>query len=162
MPDQAVLKFGRTEAGYRLCLEGRGTMHESGWAEIFVDEVLADPTVAVVFDLSGCQYLDSTFLGCLLGMNSRHGPSRFRVATPPDLTRKLFGASKLDLVLKISADLPPVIGEYMVLRRDEMNSREIARHIMECHRRLAEIPGPQQNAFAAIAKQMARELETRG
>jgi hypothetical protein len=50
----------------------------------------------------------------------------------------------------------------MVLHKEAMNSREIARHIMECHRRLAEIPGPQQTAFDAIARQMARELETRG
>jgi hypothetical protein len=32
---------------------------------------------------------------------------------------------------------------------------------MECHRRLAEIPGQHQSAFAAIARQMEMELETR-
>ena len=58
-------------------------------------------------------------------------------------------------------EIPPVIGEFVVIAPEAMNSKDMARHIMECHRRLAEIPGPQQNAFAAIAQQMARELEQR-
>jgi anti-anti-sigma regulatory factor len=161
MPQTFVLKFGRTEAGYRLRIEGRGTMLESRPAQTFVGEALASPDALVVIDLSACDYLDSTFLGCLLGLHRQFGAARLRIAAPPERTRKLFGPTKLDVVLQISAELPALIGDYAPLPPELINSKEMARHIMECHHRLAEIPGPQQAAFAAIAEQMARELEKR-
>jgi hypothetical protein len=36
------------------------------------------------------------------------------------------------------------------------------RHVAECHRRLAEVGGPQQAAFAAIADNIERELRGKG
>lgn len=161
MPQTIVLKFGRTEAGYRLRIEGRGTMLESRPAQAFVVEALATPDAVVVIDLSACEYLDSTFLGCLLGLHRQYGAARLRIASPPQCTRKLFGPTKLDLALHVSADFPAVIGEYLPIAPEAINSKDMARHIMECHCRLAEIPGPQQSAFAAIAQQMAKELEKR-
>jgi anti-anti-sigma factor len=161
MPQNYSLKFGRIEAGYRLCVERRGTMQESRPAEAFVNEALSREGVSVVIDLSECDYLDSTFLGCLLGLHRQYGTSRLRIAAPSDRTKKLFGPTKLDTALRVTAEVPPVIGEYVAIAPEAMNSKDMARHIMECHRRLAEIPGPQQNAFAAIAQQMERELQQR-
>jgi anti-anti-sigma factor len=152
--------FGRTETGYRLRLEGRGTMPESKAAEAFVHEALADAGKNVVVDLSGAEYLDSTFLGCLLGIHRKYA-GRVRVSAPKEVTRELFGPTRLDVVMKVSEDFPPVVGSYIAIPPQAMNSTDMARHIMECHRRLAEIPGPQQKAFAAIAQQMATELEKR-
>ena len=161
MPQTSALKFGRTEAGYRLRVEGRGTMGESRPAEAFIAEALGKENTLIVVDLSECDYLDSTFLGCLLGLHRQYGASRLHVAAPPDRTKKLFGPTKLDVAMRVTAETPPVIGDYVVIAPEAMNSTDMARHIMECHSRLAEIPGPQQNAFAAIAQQMARELDRR-
>jgi anti-anti-sigma regulatory factor len=160
MPSTA-LKFARTDAGYCLRIEGKGTMVQSRPAETFIGEALAIGESIVVLDLSGCTYLDSTFLGCLLGLNRRFGAQRLRISAPTELTRKLFGPTRLDMVLHVTTDLPDPIGEFVEITSDAKDSTDMARHIMECHRRLADIPGPQQVAFAAIAQQMARELETR-
>ncbi|HZK82097.1 MAG TPA: STAS domain-containing protein [Humisphaera sp.] len=160
MPPKSALMFGRTEAGYRLRVEGRGTMPESKAAETFIDEAMTDSGQNVIIDLSGAEYLDSTFLGCLLGIYRKYG-GRVRISAPKAVTRELFGPTMLDVALKVCEDFPPIVGSYIAIPSQAMNSRDMAWHIMECNRRLAEIPGPQQNAFAAIARQMARELEKR-
>src|SRR5687768_10917844 len=108
------LKVGRTGAGYCVRVEGRGTMRESPAVEEFVARSMGGDPVTVVVDLTACDYLDSTFLGCLLGLHKRFGkragPSaadpgptpgpRFAIAADPERRRKLLGPTRLDLVLK--------------------------------------------------------------
>src|SRR5690349_5978482 len=101
MPSTCTLKFGRSEAGYRLCIEGRGTMQDSRAVEAFVAQALACGEGVLVVDLTNCTYLDSTFLGCLVGMHRQHG-SRLKIAAPPEQTKKLFGPTKIDVVLRVT------------------------------------------------------------
>ena len=108
-------------------------------AELPKNLFAVSPPSTVVVDLSHCDYLDSTFLGCLLGLHRQYGTTRLRIAAPPDRTRKLFGPTKLDIALRVTADVPPVLGDYVAIAPEAINSQDMARHIMECHRRLAEI-----------------------
>ena len=50
--------------------------------------------------------------------------------------------------------------EYVPLPAADPASTDVMRHVMECHRLLAELGGPQQAAFAAIADHLERELKT--
>ena len=129
---------------------------------------------AVTVDLSGCEYLDSTFLGCLLGLYKQYGgkgaregagasPSPpFAVAAPPERLAKLFGPTRLDRLLRAEKEPPHVAGEWVPLAIDQptLDKRDLTQHVMECHRRLAEVEGPQQAAFRRIAEQLERELAT--
>ena len=160
-PAASVLKVARTPTGYCIRVEGRGTLRESRSAAEFAAGPLAAPGTSVVVDLSACEHLDSTFLGCLVEMQRRAGraePGKFVVAAPPDKVRKLFGPTKLDAVLKTTADPPQTLGDYIALPAADPGSPDAMRHVMECHRLLAELGGPQQAAFAAIADHIEREL----
>src|SRR5689334_5995318 len=64
MSAPSVVKVGRTTSGYRLRVEGTGTMRESPAVGEFAERSLRDGTSTLVVDLSACDYLDSTFLGC--------------------------------------------------------------------------------------------------
>jgi anti-anti-sigma regulatory factor len=157
----SVLKVARMANGYCLRVEGRGTMRESRSAAEFVAKPLESPDTTVVVDLSGCDHLDSTFLGCLVEMQRRAGkasPGRFVVSAPPEKLRKLLGPTKLDAVLKTTACAPEVTSEFLSLPAADPASTDVMRHVMECHRLLAELGGPQQAAFAAIADHLEREL----
>lgn len=179
-PTPSLLKVARTPTGYCLRVEGRGTMRESRPAAEFVTQALAGPggpppTVAV--DLSACDHLDSTFLGCLVEMQRRVskppagaadgagtapllGP-RFVVSAPPEKVKKLLSPTKLDVVLKTTAEPPQVTGDYVTLPPEDPADADVVRHVMECHRRLAELGGPQHAAFAAIADNLERELRNK-
>jgi len=161
MPDTAVLKVAATPTGYCLRVEGRGTMRESASALQFVAAPLAQPGTSVVVDLSACEHLDSTFLGCLVEMQRRAGratPPRLVISAPPEKVKKLLSPTKLDLVLKTTAEPPAVTGEWVALRGAEAGSADVLRHVMECHRLLAQTGAPQKAAFAAIADNIEREL----
>lgn len=171
MPAPTLLNVARTPTGCCLRVEGRGTMKESRSAAEFVVQALAaSPAPTVTVDLSACDHLDSTFLGCLVEMQRRvnkapaapgaSGP-RFVVSAPPEKVKKLLAPTKLDVVLKTTAAPPHLAGEYVELPAADPASPDVMRHVMECHRQLAELGGPQQAAFAAIADNIERELRAK-
>src|SRR5882762_6910144 len=47
---------------------GRGSFQNSGCLKAFYLQLLSDGVTRFVVDLNGCTYLDSTFLGILLGL----------------------------------------------------------------------------------------------
>jgi anti-anti-sigma regulatory factor len=161
MAAPSVLKVARTPTGYCIRIEGRGTMRESPAAAEFASKSLEAEGATLVVDLSACEHLDSTFLGCLVEMRrraSRASPSRFAVSAPEDRAKRLLGPTKLDLVLKPTAEPPQVVGNFVTMPAVDPASPDLMRHVMECHRLLADLGGPQQAAFAAIADNIEREL----
>jgi len=155
------LSAGRTKTGYRLRVEGRGTMRESPAAHEFVRQVLDHEDGALVLDLEPCDYLDSTFLGSLVDLHKRYGsqvPPRFLVAASREKRLRLLAPNHLEKLLNATEVCPEVIGEDCVLPPLAKGSQELGHHVMECHRRLAELDGPNRAAFEQIADQLAREM----
>ena len=165
MAAPSVLKVARTPTGYCIRIEGRGTMKESPCAGQFASRSFEAEGATVVVDLAACEYLDSTFLGCLVEMKKRAGrtaPERFAVSAPAEKAKKLLGPTRLDVVLRPTEEPPQVVGEYVTLAAADPAGADVMRHVMECHRLLAELGGPQQAAFAAIADNIERELNQGG
>jgi anti-anti-sigma regulatory factor len=155
------LLIGRVEAGYVIVVTGRGTCRESAAVERFATEAVRVEHCTVTVDLSACQHLDSTFLGCLVHLHKRLGggsPPQFVVAASPDKVRKLLAPSRLDSFLTITNRSPDIRDTLMVLSDTEVDQLEMGRHVMECHRLLAELGGPHAVAFAAVADQLEQEL----
>jgi anti-anti-sigma regulatory factor len=140
-------------------------------AEFVVQSLAAEPAPTIRIDLSACDHLDSTFLGSLVEMQRRASKAsaapgvsglRFVVSAPPDKVKKLLSPTRLDTVLKTTAEGPQVVGQWVELPAADPASPDVMRHVMESHRRLAELGGPQQAAFAAIADNIERELRGKG
>ena len=69
---------------------------------------------SVTLDLSPCEYLDSTFLGCLLTLHKRSvevADTRFLVVADEGTRQRLLNPTRLDAVLQFAADHPNVILE---------------------------------------------------
>jgi ABC-type transporter Mla MlaB component len=167
------LEAFRTEAGCLIRVAGRGTMRESrvchDYALRCLEGAAADgwdpPEPLVVIDLSECQRLDSTFLGALVDLHNRFngdGKTRVAIAAPPGAARELLSCSRLDRLLPVWDEPPPARGEGAPLVADRpLDAGDLGRHVMECHRRLAEQGGPAAKIFARIADQLQRELDER-
>ncbi len=158
-----TLKVGRGPNGYCLRLQGRCTMAESPTAHEFADRTMGDGGGGPLYvDVSGCTYLDSTFLGSLLDLHRRHGkatPAKLTLVATPEARKKLFEATHLHTVFNFAESVPGPIDAWVDLPcLATRTPGEVARHVMECHRRLAEIDGPNQKSFAAVAQQLEREL----
>jgi anti-anti-sigma factor len=161
-PIISPLKIATTDSGCCIRVEGKGTMNESQAArEVALRTLDTSQTASVVFDLTACTYLDSTFLGCLLDLYKRCGrtaPPRFAVAASADQRKKLFSACGLDRVISHVDAAPPVRGEWIALPPESLNRQLLMRHVMECHRALAQVDTPMKVAFAKIADEIEKDL----
>jgi anti-anti-sigma regulatory factor len=164
MAAPTTVRVGRTQAGYRIRIEGRGTLRESPAVREFARQVLEGEPGKLVIDLTACEYLDSTFLGCLVHLH-RHDessrPPRLLVAAHPQDCKRLLAPNCLDTLFHLTEDCPDVIGEDVVLPPLESSRDDLGRHVLECHRRLAEVGGPNQAAMQGVVDQLSKEL-TRG
>ena len=108
MSQPTSIKFGRTKKGFIARVEGRGTLEQSPCFDAFVTKTLDDnPSAGVVLDLADCEYLDSTFLGCLLKLHKRYGADqRFVVAASLETRNRLLSATHLDRVLNVTDSNP--------------------------------------------------------
>jgi len=161
MSTPSVVSVGQTRSGSAIRIEGRGTMRESPAVHEFAVQVLNQGSERLVIDLADCEYLDSTFLGCLVDLHKRYGtsePPRFVVSAPAETARRLLAATRLDTLLHPTEERTEFLGESVVLPPQVLEAIELGRHVMECHRRLAEIAGPNQAIFERIADQLAQEL----
>jgi anti-anti-sigma factor len=158
-----MLRVGRTDSGVLVHVEGQGTLSESPALREFVVQSLEAQLglSTVVVDLLHCDYLDSTFLGCLVGLHRKYNrtvPHRFLVVASHDKSQRLLGPTHLNQVLDVTDVCPEPIGETVELTGPILSTADLGRHVMECHRLLAELGGSRAPSFRSIADQLAREL----
>lgn len=160
-PASSSLKMVRNSSGYTFRIEGRGTMRESNAFQKLAEDVLTTDNRSVVLDLSVCSYLDSTFLGSIAILHRRFGQAkdpRFMIYATRSLCQSLFGPTHLDALVAIIEQPPSTIGDYEEVEIKDDTAPSLGRHVMHCHRGLAELDTPHQQEFAAIARQLEEEL----
>lgn len=158
MHQTCALAIHRTDSGYLFRIDGRGTMRESVAVRDFVCGAL-EKSDSVVVDLNDCDYLDSTFLGCLLVMHQRSSScaAKLSIFATDSARQRLLATLRLDRVLSFAEELPECVGAAATLEVSEVGQPEFASHLIETHRKLAELGGPAANTFHAIADDLARE-----
>ena len=152
-----------TDTGCCVRVTGRGTVRESAAARDVAARTLeSGPDTTVVFDLTACDYLDSTFLGTLMGLFQLAGhtkPPRFLIAAAPDVRKKLMGPCRLDKLFPFVDAPAATAGVFVpVPAVGDLDPIDVSRHVMTCHRALAQVEGPMQAAFTRIADQLEKEL----
>jgi anti-anti-sigma regulatory factor len=152
------LLVGQLANGLVLRLVGRGTMQES---LAFRAAALSNGDGDVIFDASQCEYLDSTFLGCLIGVKKacEQTPNRRFLIRACNATRvRLFSTSSLDKYFDFIETCPEPI-ELKPIDTGALDPTTLGRHAMRCHEHLAERGGRDAAAFKSIADCLRKELE---
>jgi len=161
MAAPSTVKVGRTRLGYRIRIEGRGTLRESPAVRAFARQVFEEEPASLVIDLTACDYLDSTFLGCLVHLLRYDGTTaapRLLLAAHPQDCKRLLAPNCLDTLFKVTEDCPEVIGEDLELPPLTASRDDLGRHVLECHRRLVELGGPNRDAFQGVVDRLDQEL----
>lgn len=166
MSESPVQVAATSSGGCVVRLTGRCTMQHSPAVEQLVVKTLEhDASTQVAVDLASCTFLDSTFLGSLFGLFQRYGgnrngrSARLSLHASPAAIKSLFGPLKLDRYLRADpSPAPSPQGDWMPLEADHHDPREMSRHVMTCHRRLAEVDTPARAVFTRIADAMEQEL----
>ena len=147
------LTVGRISGGHVVRLFGHGTLRES---RALADLLAAAPGQGRVdLDLRKTDWLDSTFLGSLMALHkrlNRPGTILFRICADPVHTHKLFGRTRMDTVLPQTPEPEPAKGPEEHVPEAVMDTVGLTLFVADCHRRLAELGGPDSATFAAVAE----------
>jgi anti-anti-sigma factor len=155
------LLIGHTAYETVIRVVGNGTMHESAAFQTAVKSLLKAGRGRVVFDASDCEYLDSTFLGCLISIQKCAEASQggvFRIAASPAKRVRLFSTSSLDHYLHFVEEAPTAVDELTPLDVDRLEPGTLGRHVATCHDELAKRGGSDSEAFRSIADRLRKEL----
>jgi hypothetical protein len=117
--------------------------------------------VTLSIDLSACEYLDSTFLGCLVTLHRKYDHPdhvRLQLVASSATRHSLLHLSRLENLFEFFTDPPEMLEpsvevDVMIPDRDELG-----RHIAEAHRQLAELGGTSADGFDQITKDVNDDL----
>jgi len=157
-----ALYLGYLADGVVIRVVGRGTLEESPAFRAAATTALASGRV--VCDATDCEYLDSTFLGCLIGVkkeSERQAGTRFEIAADAQAQIKLFSTSSLDRFFDFIDTAPQPVGELVPIEGDPLDTAALGQHVLECHRRLAHLGGHEAGAFRRVVKRLEEELGRR-
>jgi len=142
-------------------------MRESHALHAFAEGCLKSNDCILAINLQECDYLDSTFLGCLVAYHKQLGDQqpgssdqhRLRIIASEEKAKQLFDALKLRGFFHRIDDCPATQGDDVELPIEGEKGAGFGRHVMECHQQLAEVEGPNQAMFTHITKRLMAELE---
>lgn len=148
-PDGDVVFYGETESAAHLALRGRATwMHCDAFHE--TAQAVLDAGHKLVLDLSGCEYLDSTFLGTVHELVAR-GDVVLAGVTPA--VRELFEELSMEQVLaRIRADVPPAPELYAL--GTGKDPAAVRRRILHAHEALSELSERNREEFRDVVESL--------
>jgi hypothetical protein len=136
-------------------------MRESICIQRLCNDFVNDEQISLVLSLVACESFDSTFFGCILGIHEqlRRVNKKLIISSPSVFCSDRFHASRVNKFLNISFE--PISGREDGVQIDarEIGKEDLARHVVECHRRLLALGGTEAKAYAAIVERINRAIE---
>ena len=157
------LQIGRTDGGYVLRLEGRGTALVSPTVFDLVMQLWSAGKTGeeMIVDLSDCEYLDSTMMGCLVGLHRKMNTAdsvRFLIAAPINERSMLFGTTRLETIFVFAQRVPVPFEDFVPIEDICLDSLEMGEHMVSAHRALADTVPEGGDVFDRIAARLSLEL----
>lgn len=153
------MSVGSADCTIVLRLVGRGTMQESPAFRKAAEVALKNSDL--VCDLSQCEYLDSTFLGCLIGVRKQAEQKgrALNIVADKAAQVRLFSTSSLDKYFDFTDSPPATSGDWMTIAPESLDVEAISRHVLVCHERLADRGGAEGKAFRRVCDRLSTEIE---
>jgi anti-anti-sigma regulatory factor len=160
-PEIAV---GTARGGLYLGLRGRATQRTCPTTNRLVDDYLASrpQTPIVVVDLSGCEWVDSTFAGWLLGLSGRIAPmanGAMLVAGCVECCRKSLERMGLADRLQFEKVEPPDETQIIHCTASDQLTAEELKLMLAAHEALVALGPENERIFAPIVAALRTQLE---
>lgn len=156
---QDSMQLGSTAQESIIRVIGRGTMRESPALRTAAEVALERGPLLI--DMSQCEYLDSTMLGCLIGIRklAEQHERRFEIAADRSQQVKLFSTSSLDKYFDFVERAPEAAGEWLEIEPESLDTEALSRHVLVCHERLADRGGSEGAVFRRVCDRLTTEIE---
>ena len=157
-----VVRVRGQAAALEVQVEGCGTMLHSQAMRQWVEANLTLAALVRV-DLSRCTYMDSTFIGTLLGLKRllEALPAGGLVLVCPSAEcARLLEQMRIGQIFAQEAAATAGSGwQEVCVPPEAIKTRAFQCNVVEAHQRLADCPGPTGDRFRQLADDMSRELK---
>jgi anti-anti-sigma factor len=154
---------GLTNESVVVRVAGHATREHSPAFVTFISAIVKQSSgQRLVVDLGTCQFLDSTFLGCLVVLYRRTQSHMCLCATEPQ-REQLFSSARIDrLIPVLQPGLVASPTDWQDIRIDHgCDDEDLVRNVAVAHRCLTDIEGPNADLYRDVADQLESELESR-
>jgi anti-anti-sigma regulatory factor len=163
--DPQQIAFGAAAGQLYLGIEGGATHRASCTADRIAAEFLAAAPVhpAIVVDLDGCRWIDSTFAGWMIRLQKQvlQTGGKLVVSRCPDGCRSSLNVMGLAPLFEFSAVAKPTDLTRVACAEEELGAATIE-FMAEAHESLGQENSPQAAEFIRIAKELRRGLGKTG
>ena len=108
------------------------------------------------FDLSACNYMDSTVLGQLVALHRRMGTGGLTLSKPSPEARQILLIMGLDKLLSITEDNLPTDLNFQDMHPERKND---AQDVLEAHLLLSQISPDNARRFATLIKTLHQSID---
>ncbi len=158
--NRSEIKVGRTRGALVVKVVGGGTIANSLSLRQFLATAFDSGVRSTIFDLSECDYVDSTFMGVLVWaarLAARYPGGAGRIVGAHAQVRDTLQAMRLELVLDISE--APAEGHPRLRSLPTVEGVPQPGLIYEAHQELARITPENRRRFARLLEILEAELD---
>ncbi len=162
--DSPEIAVGAVQGGLYLGLLGRATQRTCPTADHLVNDYLAnrpqEPTV--MLDLTGCDWVDSTFAGWLVGLGKRMGRmpgGQVRMTGCSERCRASLERMQLAAMFQFEAADAPAETRMVPCTTSDQPDKEELKLMLAAHESLAALSPENEQLFAPIAATLRNQIE---
>lgn len=159
--DAASIEVGTLEGALYIGVMGRATQRICPTATQVVNDYLTahGTTISVVLDTTGCDWVDSTFAGCLVGLRKRlGGGGKVKLAGCNQACRGSLARMKLDTLVEFVDVEPPANRQALTCVTGDRPTHDEIALMLEAHRELAGIDEDNAKVFGPIVTMLEEQL----
>jgi anti-anti-sigma regulatory factor len=162
--DSPTVSLGSTGSGLYICVNGRATQRTCPTVDRLVSDFLAGQPEApeIVIDLAGCEWLDSTFAGWMMGLQkrlTRVAGSKLRISGCSERCRASLDRMQLAGVFTLeSVPVPAELTQVPCLTTDRPD-RAALKIMLQAHQELAAVSEANARVFGPVVEVLRRQLD---
>ena len=162
MEQSANLKVGRRQQTVIFKVSGRGTFRNSPSLKNLALAALKEGKAEeIIIDLEDCLYMDSTFMGTLVGINCallKRSDRRLIIINADDRNKRLLDTLGLSRIIEMRNDLGKFATEWELIANESLESRTLAQHILTAHDCIEKIDAQNQTRFSEVKRLLLESL----
>lgn len=162
--DSPSVALGSTGSGLYIGMNGRATQRTCPTVDRLVSDFLASQpaTPEIAIDLTGCEWLDSTFAGWMAGLQKRLGRiagGKLRISGCSDRCRASLDRMQLaGMFAQEAIPVPTELTQVPCITTDRPD-REALRIMLQAHEELAAVSEANARIFGPIVEMIRKQLE---
>ena len=163
MTATSTFSFGLTESSVVVRVIGHATReHAPAFVNDVTDVMRCSSDQTLIVDVDDCEYLDSTFLGCLVILFKR-ADAQMSVCVSESQRDRLFSSARIDRMIPVRQ--PHTVNQpaawHSIADGCESDAIELGERVAEAHRCLADVEGPNAAVYREVANRLDSELRLR-